>query len=103
MKISMDSLAGKVDKMPESNVQNQYSDICAKKDVDLLKSLKVDKINMGTFKEKLKLTSSYRKKMLSDLSIDLLECFPYFFTCPKLVSWVCPFSYFYNYIYFKMF
>lgn len=84
--INKGALTENVDKMPESNAQHQYSDICAKKDVDFLKSLRVDENNMGTIKEKLKLTSSYRKKMLSDLSIDLLECFPYFFTCPNLVS-----------------
>lgn len=73
---------------PETTTLLQYSEMCAKKDVDFLKSTKVDEENMEIIKEKLKLTSSYRKKMVNDPSIDLLEFFPYFFTSPNLVSMV---------------
>lgn len=69
-----------------TSVRNPYSDVEAAKDVDLLKSMKVDEKSMETIMEKIKLTTSYRKKMMKDLSIDLLETFPYFFTHPKLVS-----------------
>lgn len=85
--INKNSLIESVDEIPEASAQVKYSDVCAKKDVDFLKSLKVDEKSIGTFKEKLRLTSLYRKKMLSDRTIDLLEWFPYFFTCPDLVSW----------------
>lgn len=72
--------------IPIANTSAQYSDVSAKKDVELLKSTKVEPSNMSTIKEKLKLTSSYRTKMITESSIDLLEWFPYFFTCPALVS-----------------
>lgn len=64
----------------------QYTDSFAIKDVAWLKSTIAEEKNMDTIKEKLKLSSSYRKKLLKDKSIDLLEVFPYFFTCPQLVS-----------------
>lgn len=64
----------------------QYTDLAATKDVAWLKSTITEDKNMETIKEKIKLTSSYRKKLLKDKSIDLLEVFPYFFTCPQLVS-----------------
>lgn len=71
---------------PNTIAQTEYSDICAKKDVEFLKSTKVDANSMEIIKEKLKLTSSYRKRLINDISVDLLEYFPYFFTCPDLVS-----------------
>lgn len=70
----------------DTSSQSPYTEIRAKEDVDFLKSTKADSDHMEIIKEKLKLTSSYRKKMLADVSIDLLEWFPYFFTCPELVS-----------------
>lgn len=87
-KINKNALHQIVDNTPEMTTPLQYSEICAKKDVDFLKSTKVDDENMGIIKEKLKLTSSYRKKMVNDPSIDFLEYFPYFFTFPNLVSMV---------------
>lgn len=65
---------------------NSYSDFDAERDVNLLKSTKVDENNMAMIKEKIKFTHSYRQNMFKDLTIDLLESFPYFFTHPKLVS-----------------
>lgn len=66
--------------------QKPYSDSDAAKDVDWLKSTVVNEKNMAEIKEKIKLTSTHRKKLLIDMSTDLLELFPYFFTNPKLVS-----------------
>lgn len=76
-----------------TSAPTQYTEIHAKEDVDFLKSTKVDADNMEIIKEKIKLTASYRQKMLNDLSIDLLEWFPYFFTCPDLVRMLCEISY----------
>lgn len=63
----------------------QYSDTQAAADVEFLKSTKVNNGNIVAIKVKLKLTFVYRRKLLTDLNIDLLEYFPYFFTNPELV------------------
>lgn len=61
------------------------SDEGAKADIELLKTILVNEVNMGLIKEKLIATKSYRLKMMEELDIDLLEMFPYFFTNPSLV------------------
>lgn len=70
----------------DTRICKPYTDIDAEKDVGLLKFTKVTEINMEDIKEKIKLTSKHRRKMLEDMSVDLLEQFPYFFTNPELVS-----------------
>lgn len=69
-----------------SKERQSYTRSDAAKDVCWLKSAAVNKDNMSEIMEKIKSTSSYRREMLGDVSIDLLESFPYFFTNPKLVS-----------------
>lgn len=69
----------------DTDTCDQYSDTQAAADVEHLKSTKVNDGNIVAIKEKLKLTLVYRRKLLKDLSIDLLEYFPYFFTNPELV------------------
>lgn len=89
----------------DAQTRDRYSDIQAAADVKFLKSVKVNDENIQTIKEKIKLTSVYRKNMLNDLCMDLLENFPYFFTNPELVNTI----YFYfllyccSYIYYHKF
>lgn len=74
-------------KKPITEIEREcvpYSDAQAAEDVEFLKSSKVNAENILTIKEKIKQTSAYRAKMLTNLTIDLLEQFPYFFTDPAL-------------------
>lgn len=70
----------------ENNDRQNYTSLNAAKDFSWLKSAAVNDENMAEIMQKIKSTCTYRKKMLDDLSIELLESFPYFFTHPKLVS-----------------
>lgn len=72
-------------RVEDAHTCDQYSEIQAAIDVNFLKSTKVNNENIQIVEGKLRLTAAYRKKMLNDLSIDLLETFPYFFTNPELV------------------
>lgn len=54
-------------------------------DLDSLKSTVVNKQNVDFIREKLKSTLNYRVEMMRDLSTDLLENFPFFFSNPEMV------------------
>lgn len=80
------SIAKSKKEIIEANKSQIYTSSDAAKDVCWLKSAAVNDENMTEIMHKIKSTCPYRKKMLDDLSIDLLESFPYFFTNPKLVG-----------------
>lgn len=61
----------------ENNVQTDF---------DILKATIVTNESMKFIKRKLVATQQYRQQMLADLNSHLIECFPYFFACPELVS-----------------
>lgn len=57
----------------------------AEQEFEWLKSIKIDRNNIHKVEEKLKLTSAYRKQLMLDPLIDVLEYFPYLFTHPELL------------------
>lgn len=54
-------------------------------DVALLKHTLVNNDNMDLIKEKIGSTAKFRKNMLKDKNLDLLQNFPYLYTNPELV------------------
>lgn len=63
-----------------------YTDENAKTDVEFLKTCLVTPVTLPVIKEKLLLTTKYRKTMCKDPNTDLRTIFPYFYTHPELVS-----------------
>lgn len=64
----------------------EYTEDVAEKDIEYLRTAKINSSNMPIIKEKLLLTMDFRKKICENSDINLLERFPYFFVCPELVS-----------------
>lgn len=63
-----------------------YTEENARSDFEILKSTLVNDENLDFFQEKLKLTRSYRLKILLNKDTDLMENFPYLFVRPELVG-----------------
>lgn len=70
----------------DSLVLIEVNDESVKADFEMLKSSLVNNENMSEIERKLKSTIEYRKKLMKIPDTDVLECFPYFFTHPQLVS-----------------
>ena len=74
------------DQISEDEFIAENADINVQTDFDLLKATVVTDETMDFIKEKLVITQNYRQRMLSNLNMHLIECFPYFFARPELVS-----------------
>lgn len=70
-----------------ANLTMEYTDENAKADVELLRTLAVNDINMPIIEEKLMLTLKHRAAICAEHP-NFLERFPYFFTHPALVSYM---------------
>lgn len=70
----------------QSLSQLQLDDDSLKNDFQMLKLALVNKENIADIKNKMKSTMKYRKNLMNIPETDVLECFPYLFTHPELVS-----------------
>lgn len=74
------------------------------REVAILRSLLVNEENMLIIKQKLAKTIKLRSRLVNDDNVNLLERFPYFYTCPELVNWNLLIQYLsFNLIYFFQF
>lgn len=67
-------------------IDDSIDEDTAKLELEMLKSMVVNKENMIEIQNKLKLTLSYRMNLLKQLELNIREYFPYFFVSAELVS-----------------
>lgn len=74
------------DQIQEREIVTENVEVNVQTDFEILKTTVVTDESMEFIKRKLIITQQYRQQMLSNLNSHLIECFPYFFIRPELVS-----------------